>query len=64
MAGSETTSQTLSYAIWELAKNPKIQDKLREEIMTFPSGLSYDDINEKTPYLAAVCKEVSVAFPS
>ncbi|KAF4620578.1 hypothetical protein D9613_000279 [Agrocybe pediades] len=64
MSGSETTSQTMSYALWELAKNPEVQAKLRREIMLFHVDLSYDDIQDRMPYLDAICKEVLRLHPA
>lgn len=34
LAGFETTSITLSYCLYELAMNPDIQNKVKEEIRT------------------------------
>jgi len=48
-AGSETTSSTTSFAIVELANNPDIQKRLREEVdesIRKNGGLTYDAINE------------------
>ncbi|KAF5354609.1 hypothetical protein D9757_012335 [Collybiopsis confluens] len=66
MAGSETTSQTLGYALWELAKNPSIQENLRKEIMSMPGTLAYDDIQStsKLPYLDAVTRETLRFHPA
>ncbi|KAF5347375.1 hypothetical protein D9758_011286 [Tetrapyrgos nigripes] len=66
MAGSETTSQTLGYALWELAKNHVVQDKLRAEITSMPSDLSYEDIQSATklPYLDAVTRETLRFHPA
>lgn len=59
MAGFETTSQTLSFTLWELAKHPEKQARLRQEILDFgPHEPTYDDLQaEKLPYLDAVTKE-------
>lgn len=57
MAGSETTSQTLGYAIWELARNPEVQHRLRAELESFERDASYDDLHTKLPYLDAVMRE-------
>ncbi|KAG9318040.1 cytochrome P450 [Chiua virens] len=54
MAGSETTAQSLAYAIWELARHPDIQSRLREETMTYPGSPSYDALQTQLPYLDAV----------
>ena len=32
IAGHETTANTLTWLLWELAKQPKYQDQLRDEI--------------------------------
>jgi len=32
VAGFETTASTISYCLYELAKNPEIQEKLRDNI--------------------------------
>lgn len=56
-AGFETSSITMTLALYELAKNKQIQDKLKEEIQTAMSNdggvLTYDRIN-KLEYLECV----------
>lgn len=64
MAGYETTSQTVCYALWELAKNPISQAKLREECKDFVGEPSWDDFQTKLPYLDAVLKEVLRIHPA
>ena len=39
VAGYDTTGTTLSYACYELAKSPEIQEKLRQEIQNLSRGL-------------------------
>jgi cytochrome P450 family 6 len=57
LAGFETSSQTISYCIHELAHNQYLQDKLREEIFenlgTDFRKYTYDDVF-KLPYLDKV----------
>ncbi|KAJ7350822.1 cytochrome P450 [Mycena albidolilacea] len=65
MAGHETTANSFSWAVLELARQPKIQSRLRSEIRSMERTVqargSYEfttsDI-ESMPYLLAVVKEV------
>lgn len=59
MAGYETTAQTICYALWELAKQPDVQQKLREEIEEFGGEPTFDDLwsTNRLPYLEAVLRE-------
>ncbi|RPD75636.1 cytochrome P450 [Lentinus tigrinus ALCF2SS1-7] len=56
MVGHETTAGSLSFTILELARNPEIQQRLREEIRQVGRDLSYDDI-QRLEFLDAVVKE-------
>lgn len=51
-AGFETSSSTMSFCLYEIAKNPKIQQKIQEEIDTVldrhDGQFSYDSIKELT----------------
>jgi len=59
IAGFETSSTTISNALYELALNQKIQEKLREEIdevyVKYGEDITYDNI-EKLNYLDNVFK--------
>lgn len=59
IAGFETSSSTMSNALYELAINQQIQDKLRNEIdqeyASNGSNLTYDNI-KKMSYLDKVFK--------
>lgn len=58
LAGFETTAVSMTWALVELARNPDIQTKLRDECLEFGSTPSYDDLTNKLPYLDAVVNEV------
>ncbi|KAG1781413.1 cytochrome P450 [Suillus placidus] len=56
LAGFETTAG--NWALVELAQNPGMQTKLRDECLEFGPTPSYDDLTNKLPYLDAVVNEV------
>ncbi|KAJ7750121.1 cytochrome P450 [Mycena maculata] len=65
MAGHETTANSFSWAVLELARQPQIQSRLRSEIRSMERtiqargsyGFTTSDI-QSMPYLSAVVKEV------
>ncbi|CAL1677684.1 unnamed protein product [Lasius platythorax] len=66
LAGFETSSTTMSHALYELALNQEIQDKLRKEIdeeyTKHGSNLIYENI-KKMNYLDKVFKETLRKYP-
>ena len=59
LAGHETTSVALAWTLYELAKNPLIQEKVRAEINTVlceGNKLTWDTV-EELKYLENVAKE-------
>ncbi|XP_017757781.1 PREDICTED: cytochrome P450 6A1-like [Eufriesea mexicana] len=66
IAGFETSSTTMSNALYELALNQDIQDKLREEIHEYcgesNEKLNYDDV-KGMKYLDKVFKETLRMYP-
>lgn len=69
-AGHETTSKTLTLALWELAKNRDVQERLRAEILETLGKLRARSDNDFTvndfdsmPYLLAVVKETLRVYP-
>lgn len=73
LAGHETTANTLSWLLWELSKQPKFQDMLREEIQEKRKEISMlgaheegvDEVDftmedfESMPFLQALIKVCS-----
>ncbi|XP_075145793.1 cytochrome P450 6g1-like [Haematobia irritans] len=66
-AGFDTSASSMSYALFELAKNPKIQERLRKEIRdaNYRNGgeLSYETLN-KLEYLDMVVYEAIRMYPA
>ncbi|XP_029161308.1 uncharacterized protein LOC114933041 [Nylanderia fulva] len=65
LAGFETSSTTMSFAMYELAANPKIQEKLYDEIqITYKKHgcFSYDAISEMN-YLDCIVRETLRKYP-
>lgn len=61
-AGHETTGVGISWAIYELARNPHVMEKLRAELD--PLGPDFDpEMAVSLPYLDAVCKEAIRLHP-
>lgn len=59
--GSGTTSVTLTYLIYSVARDPGIQEKLRQELCA--SGESLAEL-QQLPYLSAVIKETMRLYPT
>ena len=59
-AGTDTTSNAISRALYILCEKPEAQEKLRAEIREafeqYGPKISYDELN-KLAYLDAVCRE-------
>nr|CAH7728527.1 unnamed protein product [Callosobruchus chinensis] len=66
-AGFETSATTMTFALYELAKNQEIQDKLREEILStlkrHGGNMTYEAMNEIT-YLDKVFHETLRRHPA
>ena len=67
MAGSDTSANTLAFACYQLAKNPEIQEKLRNEINSMYEGnptkesLTYEDL-QKMPYRLVLLRSTHYFF--
>ncbi|KAF8801579.1 cytochrome P450 [Phlegmacium glaucopus] len=60
MAGTDTTSTSITYLFWELSRRPDIMKKLQAELdeaMTDPKVLPDISVLQELPYLSAFMKE-------
>ncbi|KAI0058352.1 cytochrome P450 [Artomyces pyxidatus] len=63
IAGFDSSNLTLGFVLWELARQPHIQEKLREEVTSLAREPTYEDIQSRLPYLEAVMKEAFRLYP-
>ena len=67
VAGSDTSANTLAFTCYQLAKNPEIQEKLRDEINSMYEGnptkesLTYEDL-QKMPYRLVLLRSTHYFF--
>ncbi|XP_015121128.1 cytochrome P450 6k1 [Diachasma alloeum] len=64
VAGLETSATTISFALWELAKSPEIQERVRAEILEKLEGgeLTYEKV-QQMKYLTQVINETLRLYP-
>lgn len=63
LAGYETTSVSLTWALIELSRNPDVQTKLREELLLIGGDPTYEQLTSSLPYLDAVVHETLRVHP-
>ncbi|KAG2144211.1 cytochrome P450 [Suillus clintonianus] len=64
LAGYETTSISLTWALIHLSQHPDIQTRLREELLAFGADPTYDQLKANLPYLDAVVHEILRLHPA
>ncbi|KAI1264321.1 cytochrome P450 [Xylariaceae sp. FL1019] len=62
VAGSDTTSNTLTYITWALCKQPQLRDRLVKEVQNLPEAFSDDDLKH-LPFLNDCITEGLRRFP-
>ncbi|KAJ7167917.1 cytochrome P450 [Mycena filopes] len=63
LAGYETTSVSLTWALIELARHPEMQDKLRKDLCRFNTDPTWDQLVSDIPYLDVTVLEVLRLHP-
>ncbi|KAG1849944.1 cytochrome P450 [Suillus subalutaceus] len=63
VAGYETTSISLTWALIELSRHSDVQTRLREELFAFGADPTYDQLKANLPYLDAVVHEILRLHP-
>ncbi|KAI6121786.1 cytochrome P450 [Pisolithus sp. B1] len=64
VVGYETTSITMTWGLLELARNPDIQSKLRQELLALGEEPTHDQQQHGLPYLDAVLHETLRIHPA
>ncbi|KAK8090668.1 cytochrome P450 [Apiospora phragmitis] len=63
VAGSDTTSNTLTYLIWLVCKHDKVRSRLMDELDTLPDSFEDGDL-KKLPYLNQAIEETLRLYSS
>ncbi|KAG1818532.1 cytochrome P450 [Suillus subaureus] len=63
IAGYETTSISLTWALIELSRHLDVQTSLREELLAFGADPTYDQLKANLPYLDAIIHEILRLHP-
>lgn len=67
IAGFETSSSTQSFAMYEMVKNPKILERVRDEIREMLANhdgkITYEGVMNETPFLNQVVMETLRIYP-
>ncbi|CAK5271744.1 unnamed protein product [Mycena citricolor] len=63
-SGQETTASTLTFSLWELARNPELQAELRDEIVSKADIDPDPSVLENMPLLNAFIKEALRLYPA
>ncbi|KAG9003357.1 hypothetical protein FRB94_003180 [Tulasnella sp. JGI-2019a] len=65
LVGHETSAAALNFTLYNLAHNKPAQDRLRQELLSFPlAEPTYDDYIHRLPVLEAVTKEAMRVHPA
>jgi cytochrome P450 len=56
VAGSDSTAATLTYATWEIIRDPELRRKIEDEVATLGSDFTTQDV-ESLPLLSSVLEE-------
>ncbi|KAI0427682.1 cytochrome P450 [Xylaria sp. FL1042] len=65
VAGSDTTSNTLTYLTWSVCRDPQIRTRLVKELKVLPDSFNYEDLRQvDLPYLEHVIDETLRRFPA
>ncbi|KAI1109861.1 cytochrome P450 [Nemania sp. NC0429] len=63
VAGSDTTSNTLTFLVWSVCRDPKIKSRLLKELEMLPNDFTLEDVRQLS-YLDHVIDETLRRFPS
>ena len=69
VAGYDTTGSTMSCVCYHIAKNPEVQERLREEVEEVSGGdlsedITYDDLHDMTYLDQVICETLRFHNPA
>ncbi|KAI0187319.1 cytochrome P450 [Xylaria flabelliformis] len=65
VAGSDTTSNTLTFFTWAVCRHPEVKAKLLKELEVLPDNFTYEDMRQThLPYLEQCVNETLRRYPS
>ncbi|KAI1302701.1 cytochrome P450 [Xylaria venustula] len=65
VAGSDTSSNTMTYVTWAVLSHPEVQTRLVKELEVLPEGFTYEDMRQTPlPYLENVIDETLRRYPA
>ncbi|KAI4329708.1 hypothetical protein MLD38_028062 [Melastoma candidum] len=62
-AGRDTTSAALTWYFWLIAQNPRVEEKILEEVMEASEEMAYEDVKDMVYTHASLCESMRLYPP-
>ena len=64
IAAADTTSNSLQWLLYLIAKHPEVQERLRRDVTPLINESNFENLRDSAPYLAAFVKEAARLYPT